>query len=173
MQIRRDQHETEVRFRRHHAKGEQLRRFHCAHFLHERCKIRFRGVLFVATEQLPLSVFDPVKQMQTMPAFFGNESRVLVGHRVSFIFEKSRSRVAHASRVLYPDDRSSATPLCARGKCALHYSSPSRETRNSRFGSLNSVAPQTAHLCNGSVSLRDSRAKRLRRAETSPRCRAS
>ena len=36
--------------------------------------------------------------------------------------------------------------VCADGKCFMQYSSPSRATRNSRFASLNSVAPQTAHL---------------------------
>jgi hypothetical protein len=28
-----------------------------------------------------LTVLDVIKQMQTMPALFGNERRVLVGHR--------------------------------------------------------------------------------------------
>src|SRR5207249_6425168 len=52
--------------------------------LDQRREICFRGVLFVAAEQLPLAVLDPVKQMQAMPAFFGNQRRVLISHRASF-----------------------------------------------------------------------------------------
>src|SRR5207253_9290014 len=36
--------------------------------------------------------------------------------------------------------------VCAEGRCATQYSSPSRATRKSRLGSVSSVAPQTAHL---------------------------
>src|SRR5262249_31790916 len=60
----------------------------------------------------------------------------------------------------------------AFGKCAMQYSSPSRATRKSRFGSLSSVAPQTAQRWSASVVLRDCDSKRLRRVETSWRCRA-
>ena len=53
--------------------------------------------------------------------------------------------LAAASRPYVP------TAFALHGKCAMQYSSPSRATRKSRFGSVNSVAPQTAHLCSGSV----------------------
>ena len=42
------------------------------------------------------------------------------------------------------------------GKCAMQYSSPSRATRKSRFGSLSSVAPQTAQLWSVSARLANS-----------------
>jgi hypothetical protein len=40
-----------------------------------------------------LPVFDPVKQVQTMPAFLGNKRRALVSHRASFILNNIWSRV--------------------------------------------------------------------------------
>ena len=62
-------------------KREQLRRFHRAHFLHERREIRLGRILFFAAEQLPLAILDSVKQMQAMPAFFGNQRGVFISHR--------------------------------------------------------------------------------------------
>src|SRR5204862_690790 len=67
-------------------------------------------------------------------------------------------------------DDNQRVAACALGKWSMQYSSPSRETRNSRSGSLNSVLPQTLHLCSGSVSLRESSSYLCRRVVTSRRC---
>ena len=73
MQIRRDQHESEIGLRRDDAESEQLRVLQRAHFLHERGKPRFRLTLFLGAQQLPLTELNSVKQMQAVPALFWNE----------------------------------------------------------------------------------------------------
>jgi hypothetical protein len=44
-----------------------------------------------------LAVLDPIKQMQTMPAFLWNKHRVLVSHRGSLNRERFWSRLLSAS----------------------------------------------------------------------------
>src|SRR3954447_19561734 len=139
MQIGRNEHETEIGFRRDHAEGEKLGRFERADFLDERRERDLRVALFVRAEQLPLAVLDPVKEMEAMPALFGDQRRVVLVHR------------------------GETGASAGRGKCARQYSSPSRATRNSRLGSLNSVAPQVAQRCSGSSSPRAWISKRFRR----------
>src|SRR5207302_10887054 len=135
--------------------------FKRADFLHERSKRRFRRALLVWAEQLPLAEFNPVKEMEAMPTLFGNKRGFVFTHRASVSGErngvKARCRQTGA--------------FAGRGRWAMQYSSPSRATRNSRLGSLNSVAPHVAHLCSGSSSLRDWISKRWRRTATSFRCR--
>ena len=75
LQVRRDEHETEIRFRRHLAEGEQLSGFQRAGFLHQRGERDFRGPLLGGVEQLPLAIFDPVKEMEAMPAILRDEWR--------------------------------------------------------------------------------------------------
>src|SRR6476646_1060741 len=127
--------------------------------------------------------------MQAMPAFFRDERGVLVSHRGSFGRAKRRSRLTNflsqRSQMVTKDieklepsvtvvdfARNTQVFETAFGRCAMQYSSPSRATRKSRFGSLSSVAPQTAQRCSVSAGLRESVSKRLRRVETSCRCRA-
>ena len=61
-----------------------------------------------------------------------------------------RNRVKRCDRTTVRSSSQTAA-LAGRGRCARQYSSPSRATRNSRLGSVNSVAPQVAHLWSGSV----------------------
>src|SRR5947207_449532 len=82
MQIGRDQHETDVRFRRDHAQSEELSRFQSANFLDEGRERDLPVSLFLRTEQLPLSLLNPVIEMEAMPALLGNQRRVVLVHRV-------------------------------------------------------------------------------------------
>ena len=81
LQVGSDQHESEIGLRRHDAEGKQLRGVDCPDLLNELRQICFGRILFFTVEQLPLPVFDPVKQMETMPAFLGDERGAFVGHR--------------------------------------------------------------------------------------------
>src|SRR5207248_9919916 len=120
-----------------------------ANFLDERRERDLRVALFVGAEQLPLPMLNPVEEMETMPALFGNQRGVVLVHR------------------------GETGAFAGRGRCARQYSSPSRDTRNSRLGSLASVAPHVAHLWRGSDSgSRDCTSNRRRRSLTSWRCRA-
>ena len=64
LQIRRQEHETEVGLGRDDAEGEELRVLGGANFLDEQRQVGLGGALFVRAEKLPLAVFDPVKQVQ-------------------------------------------------------------------------------------------------------------
>src|SRR5204863_3600864 len=144
VQIGRDQHEPEIGFRRDHAQSQKLGGLHRANFLDERRERDLRVALLVCAKQLPLPMLDPVKKMETMPALFRDQRSVVLVHR------------------------GATGAFAGRGKWARQYSSPSRETRNSRLGSLASVAPQVAHLWRGSDSVsRDCTSKRRRRSLTS------
>src|SRR5439155_15086461 len=83
MQVRRNQHESKIGFRRNDTKSKQLRRLHRPDILHKRGEIGFRRILFLSIQQLPLPIFDPVKQMHAMPALLGHKRNTLIGHRAS------------------------------------------------------------------------------------------
>ena len=80
-----------------------------------------------------------------MPALFGNERRFVFTHRASVSGERNWVKPAAVEARF----RQTAA-FAGRGRCAMQYSSPSRATRNSRLGSLNSVAPQVAQRWSGS-----------------------
>src|SRR3982751_3368833 len=75
MQIRRDEHETEIRFRRHLAKSKKLGGGKRPDFLDQTGEGNLCMALLHRVEELPLPVFDAVKKMQTMPALLRDERR--------------------------------------------------------------------------------------------------
>ena len=77
----------------------------------------------------------------------------------------------HARRARYPEPLLlNYVAALAWLRCGMQYSSPLRATRNSRFGSLTSVAPQIAHRCKASTSAsRVCISNRRRRVVTSRR----
>src|SRR5438874_9753271 len=150
MQVRRNQHESKIGFRRNDTKSKQLRRLHRPDILHKRGEIGFRRILFLSIQQLPLPIFDPVKQMHAMPALLGHKRNTLIGHRASVRPAKIGSSSwtstttnprccshdalspCHAHNASTERRATALAPpayravLSARGKCAVQYSSPSR-----------------------------------------------
>src|SRR5439155_2411828 len=120
-----------IRFRRNETQREQLRLFCGTDFLHDLREGDLGHALFIGSEQLPLCEIDPVKKVETMPALFGNEGSVLVGHRLNFRSEEGRSRCMRvfARRERYPELLLLAVPAAwGFGKCGRQYSSPLRAT---------------------------------------------
>ena len=75
LQIRGDEHETEIRFRCYLAKSQNWVDSKRAGFLDQSGEGDLCIALLGGVEELPLTVFDPVKEMQTMPAILRNEWR--------------------------------------------------------------------------------------------------
>src|SRR5438093_11275242 len=96
MQVGRDQHKGQISFRSNDTQGKQLRLLGGANFLHDLRKHGFGDTLLLAGEQLPLREIDPVKKVQTMPAFFWNKGSIFVGHRASFRRGGNWSRAARS-----------------------------------------------------------------------------
>src|SRR3954453_9426926 len=118
-------------------------------------------------QQLPLPKLNPVKQMEAVPSLFRNKRTIRFTHGRCQCRKGAELGQADAS-----ERTESVERVAALGRGGRQYSSPSRETRNSRFGSLCSVAPQVAQRWSGSASLcAVCTSKRRRLAATSRRCR--
>ena len=105
VQIGRDQHEAEIRFRRNDAQSEQLGRFEAriswtsdeSAILAVRCSS--------ALSNCHCAELDPVKKMETMPALFGNKRSVFLSAiaLASAVNRAGQDTVASGSRMPFRD----------------------------------------------------------------------